>query len=90
MSAAAAGRVAFAAWHPGGWGYLVMVAHGGGVRTMYAHLSRIDVSLGHRIAAGTTVGLVGASGRASGPHLPDHFEVRVHGAAIDPLGALGR
>lgn len=88
VSAAAAGRVAFAAWHPGGWGYLVTLAHGRGLRTMYAHLSRIDVGLGQRIAAGATIGLVGSSGHSSGPHL--HFEVRVHGAAIDPLGALGR
>ena len=88
VSAAAAGRVAFAAWHPGGWGYLVTVAHGHGVRTMYAHLSRIDVRLGQRIAAGATVGLVGSSGHSSGPHL--HFEVRVGGAAIDPRGALER
>ena len=88
VSAAAAGWVAFAAWHPGGWGYLVTVANGLGVRTMYAHLWRIDVPLGQRIAAGATVGLVGSSGHSSGPHL--HFEVRVRGAAIDPRGAFGR
>ena len=86
VTAAAAGRVAFAAWRAGGWGYFVMVAHGGGMRTMYAHLSRIDVRLGQRISRGTPVGLVGSSGRSSGPHL--HFQVCVDGAAIDPRAAL--
>jgi len=53
---------------------------------MYAHLSRIDVRLGQRVDAGSRVGLVGATGNATGPHL--HFEVRLRGAAIDPLTAL--
>lgn len=86
VTAAAAGRVTFAGWHAGGWGYLVTVAHGGGLRTMYAHLSRLDVGLGAQVAAGTRIGLVGATGRSTGPHL--HFEARLRGAAIDPLSAL--
>ncbi len=85
--AAAAGRVTWAGWRPGGWGRLVVVAHGGGLRTFYAHLSRIDVVLGQRLGAGEGLGLVGASGRADGPHL--HFEARLRGAAVDPLPALG-
>jgi peptidoglycan hydrolase-like protein with peptidoglycan-binding domain len=84
--AAGAGRVSWAGRRGGGWGLLVTVAHGHGVRTMYAHLSRIDVRLGQRVEAGTRVGRVGATGNASGPHL--HFEVRLRGAAIDPLTAL--
>jgi murein DD-endopeptidase MepM/ murein hydrolase activator NlpD len=86
VAAAAAGRVTWVGYRDG-WGLLVTVAHGGGVRTLYAHLSRADVHLGQRVAAGGRLGLVGASGEATGPHL--HFEVRVRGAAVDPLAALG-
>jgi peptidoglycan hydrolase-like protein with peptidoglycan-binding domain len=85
--AAEAGRVVWARGRRGGWGLLVTVAHSNGVRTMYAHLSRIDVRIGQRVDAGTRLGLVGATGKTSGPHL--HFEVRLRGAAIDPLTALG-
>ncbi|MDF2749437.1 MAG: peptidase [Gaiellaceae bacterium] len=85
VSAAAPGRVAFAARAGGGWGRLVSIAHRG-FRTLYAHLSRIDVRVGQRVRVGTPIGRVGASGRASGPHL--HFELRVRGAAVDPLPAL--
>jgi hypothetical protein len=87
VASAAAGRVAYAGLHPGGWGYLVTVAHGSGVRTMYAHLSRIDVRVGDSVEVGARLGLVGSSGISSGPHL--HFEVRLRGAAVDPLAALG-
>jgi murein DD-endopeptidase MepM/ murein hydrolase activator NlpD len=80
------GQVVWAGWRAGGYGYLVTIAHGSGERTMYAHLSRIDVRVGVWVAQGVRVGLVGASGDATGPHL--HFEVRVRGAAIDPLSAL--
>jgi peptidoglycan hydrolase-like protein with peptidoglycan-binding domain len=84
--AARSGQVVWAGWRDGGWGFLVTVAHGRGERTMYAHLSRIDVRVGVRIGQGVRVGLVGASGHATGPHL--HFEVRVRNAAVDPQGAL--
>jgi murein DD-endopeptidase MepM/ murein hydrolase activator NlpD len=84
--AAASGRVVWAGWRDGGWGFLVTVAHGHGERTMYAHLSRIDVRVGVWIGQGVRVGLVGASGHATGPHL--HFEVRIRGASVDPLRAL--
>ena len=83
--AARAGEVVWAGWR-GAYGFLVTVAHGRGERTMYAHLSRIDVRVGVRIGEGVRVGLIGASGDATGPHL--HFEVRVRGAAVDPLRAL--
>lgn len=83
VSAAAPGRVVFARLHAGGWGNLVVILHTSGVRTFYAHLSQIDAKLGQRVLGGSPVGLVGASGHATGPHL--HFEVLVRGAAVDPL-----
>lgn len=86
VAAAGAGRVVWAGWHDGGWGQLVAIAHGNGVRTLYAHLSRIEVRLGQRVGAGFEIGRVGATGDVTGPHL--HFEVRVRGAAVDPLTAL--
>lgn len=87
VRAAASGRVVYAGWDSGGYGYLVTLWHGSGVRTMYAHLSAVLVHRGQRIAAGVRLGRVGATGHAFGPHL--HFEVRVRGASIDPLPALG-
>jgi murein DD-endopeptidase MepM/ murein hydrolase activator NlpD len=84
--AAAPGRVAWAGPRAGGWGNLVTIGHGRGVRTMYAHLSKTDVRVGDWVAAGTVIGRVGSTGDATGPHL--HFEVRVRGGAVDPLRAL--
>jgi peptidase M23-like protein/putative peptidoglycan binding protein len=86
LQAAAPGRVAFAGTATGGWGKLVVVLHSDGVRTLYAHLSKIDVRRGQPVNTGQQLGLVGASGDATGPHL--HFEVRVRGAAVDPRSAL--
>jgi peptidoglycan hydrolase-like protein with peptidoglycan-binding domain len=86
VQAAAAGRVAFAGFASGGWGKLVVVAHRDGVRTMYAHLSKISVHAGQAVTTGSVVGLVGSTGDATGPHL--HFEVRLRGAAVDPRSAL--
>jgi murein DD-endopeptidase MepM/ murein hydrolase activator NlpD len=84
--AARSGQIVYAGWRAGGWGFLVTIAHGSGERTMYAHLSRIDVRVGVWVAQGVRVGLVGATGDATGPHL--HFEVRFRGAAVDPLPSL--
>ena len=86
VGAAASGRVTWAA-PLGSFGSAVMVAHGRGVRTLYAHLSRIDVAVGDRVTAGEQIGHVGSTGRSTGPHL--HFEVRLRGATVDPLSALG-
>jgi murein DD-endopeptidase MepM/ murein hydrolase activator NlpD len=85
VEAAAGGRVAWVGDRDG-WGLLVTIAHGRGVRTLYAPLSAATVRLGERVPAGALVGRVGATGDATGPHL--HFEVRVRGAAVDPLTAL--
>ncbi len=85
VKAAAAGEVVFAG--PGaGYGLLVEVAHEGGLVSLYAHLSRIDVVVGERVERHGQVGLSGATGNVTGPHL--HFELRLRGAAVDPLPAL--
>jgi murein DD-endopeptidase MepM/ murein hydrolase activator NlpD len=84
--AAASGRVTFAGFSLGGWGNLVTIAHGGGTRTMYAHLSRVGVRVGQYVQSGRRIGRIGSSGNSTGPHL--HFEVRVRGAAVDPMTGL--
>lgn len=86
VAAAEAGRVVYSGWRDGGWGIQVTIRHRSGVRTMYAHLSRSLVALGQRVGAGQAIGRVGSTGESTGPHL--HFEVRLRGAAIDPLTAL--
>jgi len=83
--AAAAGTVIYAGWL-GGYGNLVVVDHGNGLSTAYAHASSILVGVGQTVAQGQTVSLVGSTGHATGPHL--HFEVRVNGVAVDPLQYL--
>ncbi len=67
-------------------GNTVVIDHGLGFYSLLAHLSRIDVRTGDSVAAGDVVGLVGATGRVTGPHL--HWAVRVDGARIDPLSVL--
>jgi murein DD-endopeptidase MepM/ murein hydrolase activator NlpD len=80
--AAAAGTVIYAGWL-GGYGNLVVVDHGNGLSTAYAHASAILVSVGQSVSQGETVSLVGSTGHSTGPHL--HFEVRINGVAVDPL-----
>jgi murein DD-endopeptidase MepM/ murein hydrolase activator NlpD len=70
----------------GGYGQLVVVDHGGGVETRYAHLSAIDVRAGQRVHRGETLGAVGSSGRSTGPHL--HFELRRGGDPVDPTHSV--
>ena len=77
------GTVAFAGWDKGGYGNLVIVDHGGGVETYYAHLSNIKVKVGDRVARGSLVGLAGSTGRSTSPHL--HYELRVAESAVNPL-----
>ena len=86
VTAAGFGTVLFAGYDAGGWGNLVIVRHRFGLRTFYAHLSSIAVSPRQRVGAGQTLGRVGQTGAASGPHL--HFELLLRGANIDPLSAL--
>jgi murein DD-endopeptidase MepM/ murein hydrolase activator NlpD len=70
----------------GGYGRLVIVDHGNGYETYYAHLSRVDVIAGQEIRQGELVGAVGASGRVTAPHL--HYEVRVRKAPVNPYRYL--
>ena len=83
--AAASGTVIYAGWL-GGYGNLVVVDHGNGLSTAYAHASSILVSVGQSVSQSQTVSLVGSTGHSTGPHL--HFEVRVNGVAVDPLPYL--
>lgn len=82
IRAAAAGTVIHSGWL-GGYGNLVVLDHGNGLATAYAHASAILVGVGLQVSQGETVSLVGSTGNSSGPHL--HFEVRVNGVAVDPL-----
>jgi murein DD-endopeptidase MepM/ murein hydrolase activator NlpD len=85
IAAAAAGTVIYAGWL-GGYGNLTVIDHGGGLSTAYGHQSHIEVSVGQQVTQGEIIGNVGSTGHSTGPHL--HFEVRVNGAAVDPLGYL--
>lgn len=76
------GRVVFAGAH-GGYGNFIVVDHGDGVLTRYAHCQRIDVEVGQEIQANDIIGAVGTTGHSTGPHL--HFEVYQDGEAVDPL-----
>jgi murein DD-endopeptidase MepM/ murein hydrolase activator NlpD len=84
VRAAGDGKVAFRGWQ-GGYGNVVILEHGGRYTTLYAHLSRFagGIRVGDRIRQGQTIGHVGMTGLATGPHL--HYEFRVNGAHRDPL-----
>lgn len=81
------GVVAEAGWC-GGYGYCVTIDHGRGYYTLYGHLSRLDVTTGERVTAGQQLGLVGSTGRSTGPHL--HYEVRVDSRPVDPRAYFGQ
>jgi murein DD-endopeptidase MepM/ murein hydrolase activator NlpD len=85
IAAAAAGTVIYAGWL-GGYGNLTVIDHGGGLATAYGHQSQIVVSVGQSVAQSEIIGYVGSTGHSTGPHL--HFEVRVNGQPVDPLGYL--
>jgi murein DD-endopeptidase MepM/ murein hydrolase activator NlpD len=85
---ASAGGEVITAGREGEYGNLVVIRHGSGVETAYAHMSRIDVKVGDCVAQGSVIGGVGATGLASASQL--HFEVRQNGRFLDPLVMLGQ
>ncbi|HEY3182268.1 MAG TPA: peptidoglycan DD-metalloendopeptidase family protein [Gaiellaceae bacterium] len=85
IHAAAAGTVVYCGWMSG-YGNLVAIDHGGGISTAYGHQSSIAVACGQHVDQGQTIGYIGSTGHSTGPHL--HFEVRVNGNPVDPLGYL--
>jgi murein DD-endopeptidase MepM/ murein hydrolase activator NlpD len=85
VRAANDGIVIFAGWY-GGYGNTVVIDHGGGVSTLYAHCSQLYVTPNTRVTKGTTIAAVGSTGSSTGPHL--HFEIRQNGTPINPRGRL--
>jgi murein DD-endopeptidase MepM/ murein hydrolase activator NlpD len=85
IHAAASGTVVYSGWMSG-YGNFVIIDHGGGMATAYGHQSAIAVGNGQSVSQGQVIGYVGCTGHCFGPHL--HFEVRINGSAVDPLGYL--
>ncbi len=85
IRAAGSGTVILASWY-GGYGNAVVIDHGGGLSTLYAHQSSIAVSVGQSLVVGDTVGYVGTTGYSTGPHL--HFETREWGTPVNPMNYL--
>jgi murein DD-endopeptidase MepM/ murein hydrolase activator NlpD len=81
IAAAGAGTVIFAGVK-GGYGNTIMIDHGGGMVTLYAHQSSFAAGYGSKVAAGQVIGYVGSTGDSTGPHL--HFEVRLGGTPVNP------
>ncbi|MBW4545146.1 MAG: peptidoglycan DD-metalloendopeptidase family protein [Symplocastrum torsivum CPER-KK1] len=85
IRAADRGTVIFAGWY-GGYGYTVVIDHGGSISTLYGHSSKLYVSEGQSVQRGQAIAAVGSTGLSTGPHL--HFEVRKDGAPVDPSSYL--
>lgn len=85
IRAAAAGTVVQAVYMRG-YGNTVVIDHGGGVATLYAHCSRLYVRTGQRVRQGQTIAAVGSTGLSTGPHL--HFEIRINGRPVNPMGRI--
>jgi murein DD-endopeptidase MepM/ murein hydrolase activator NlpD len=85
IQAAGSGTVVWCGWMSG-YGNLVMIDHHNGLATLYGHQSRIAVGCNQEVSQGSTIGYVGCTGFCTGPHL--HFEVRLNGTPVDPLGYL--
>ncbi len=86
IRAAGSGTVILAGWY-GGYGNTVVIDHGGGLSTLYAHQSGVNVSRGQTVSTGDVIGFVGSTGFSTGPHL--HFETREFGTPVNPMGYLG-
>ena len=85
VQATADGYVEFSGWD-GGYGWMVVISHNYAYRTIYAHMSEIDVVQGIRVFKGQTIGKIGNSGRSTGPHI--HYEIRRGRKALDPMDYL--
>ena len=85
---AAEGRVLRTGYDADGYGRFIEVQHPNGMSSLYGHLSRIDVASGDAVAPGQRIGLVGSTGRSTGPHL--HFEVRRGDRQINPVKVMGQ
>lgn len=81
--AAAAGRVVFAAYDRSGYGLHIVIDHGNGYDTLYAHASKIFIGAGDRVKQGQTIAMVGSTGRSTGSHL--HYEIRAGGGFLNPF-----
>ncbi len=88
IKAADNGVVTFAGWDSGGYGNKVIINHQNGFTTLYGHMSSISVRVGQTVSKGQAIGIMGATGDATGVHL--HFEVTKNGALQNPLSFLGR
>jgi len=86
VSASDAGVVVFAGWANGGYGNMVMIDHGNGYQTLYAHLNSVSAQCGQSVATGSYLGALGSTGNSTGAHL--HFEVRYLGGFINPWYVL--
>lgn len=86
VAAVDSGVVTYAGWNEWGYGNLVVIDHGNGWESVYAHLSQWNVACGQSVGQGEVIGLAGATGRASGPHL--HLELRYQGAFVNPWDVL--
>ncbi len=84
--AADSGVVVFAGWSDYGYGYMIVIDHGNGWQSAYAHLSAVAVSCGQSVYQGGYIGGMGSTGNSSGPHL--HFELVINGAKVNPLDYL--
>jgi LysM repeat protein len=80
------GTVVYAGWNSSGYGNLVVIDHGNGYETLYAHLSQVYVSCGQGVAQGAVIAAAGDTGRSYGSHL--HFEVRLNGGFVNPWSVL--
>lgn len=85
---AAEGSVIRTGYDAAGYGRFVEIRHPNGMSTLYGHLSRLDVASGDKVDGGQRIGLVGSTGRSTGPHL--HFEVRRGDRQVDPVKVMGR
>jgi murein DD-endopeptidase MepM/ murein hydrolase activator NlpD len=85
VNATANGTVLCAGWQ-NGYGQVIYIDHGNGLSTRYGHLSQINVSVGQTVSRGEIIGLVGSTGRSTGPHL--HYEVRINNEPVNPIKYL--